>query len=514
MTFRILAIDDDPDDLEYVEDILTSDRRGFLVKSVQTGAEALGAFFLSEFDCILLDYRLEAQDGVELLTELRRLDQFSPIILLTGQGSEEVAANAIKRGADDYLVKGNLEATRLGDAICAAIERAAVERETQRRQDELRRAGRLEALGQLASGIATDFGDLIKTVEVSVSKALEEDLPPRSVSHLNGALAALRRASEISQRLVTFSASHPGVRYPLSVTEVLNRLHTLALPIIGNAIALEVEVERPEATVLCDQALLAHALLNLVTNAKEAIQSSGVGDRIVLKAGIETEQGDGTGAGRRFVTFTVADNGPGMSREVYERSADPYFTTKTRGTGTGLGLSTVYGFVQQYRGELKIDTHAGVGTTVRLMLPMGNYAIEAAAAGDAEGTQGRTMSDRRHRALVVDSEFIRVVSISEILTELGLEVFEATSTRQALELVDRYGDFDLMLAEVNLPGELNGFDLARKVRSRLPAIKLIYLSGYSGYTETDMMDVVAPLLVKPCPSDVLKMHVERILYPH
>ena len=512
MTFRVLAIDDDPDDLEFVEDILTSDRRGFLVKSVETGAEALGAFFLSEFDCILLDYRLEAQDGVELLTELRRLDQFCPIILLTGQGSEEVAANAIKRGADDYLVKGNLEATRLADAICAAIERAAVERETQRRQDELRRAGRHEALGQLASGIATDFGDLIKTVEVAVTKALEEELPTRSVSHLNGALTALRRASEISQRLVTFSASHPGVRYPLSVTEVLNRLRTMALPIIGNAVALQVEVERPEATVLCDQALLAHALLNLVTNAKEAIQSSGVGDRIVLKAGVETEQGDGVG--RRFVTFTVADNGPGMSRDVYERSADPYFTTKARGTGTGLGLSTVYGFVQLYRGELKIDTRAGAGTTVRLMLPMGNYAIEVAEPTGADHTNGHELNDRRYRALVVDSEFIRVVSISEILTELGLEVFEATSTKQALELVDKYGDFDLMLAEVNLPGELNGFDLARKVRRQLPAIKLIYLSGYSGYTETDMVDVVAPLLAKPCPSDVLKMHVERILYPN
>lgn len=460
-----------------------------------------------EIDCILLDYWLGADEGSHLIPQFQAANPFCPVIMLTGQGSEQVAAAAFRRGAVDYMSKRDLTAGAIADKIATAIEAAEREKMHNNRQDELKRANRLDALGELAGGLAHDFNNLLATAQYAITLARKSVPSSKAQRHLADALTVIETGADLTQRLKSFASSQPNAATARPVGSVLEHFLKLVSAAMGEDIEVVTAADDLTAQVHCDQGQLIQALVNLALNAREAMLHSGKGRQIRLD--VKSTHSAVDGANRPLLSFTVEDDGPGMTREVHRRATDPYFTTKERSPGRGLGLAMAYGFVQQCDGEFSIETELGKGTRVRMALPIEEALMRTRKP--AESAQPcRVDSTRRARILMVDDELLLLAEAAEIVRDFGYDVLEASSAAEALTMVDSTNPIDLLLTDVQMP-RMNGFQLAKAVRSQLPDVKILYFSGYTGYSETDMGDVVAPLVNKPCVPEELQTRISSLL---
>jgi signal transduction histidine kinase len=403
--------------------------------------------------------------------------------------------------------------------------------EQEANRQQLERATRLDALGQLTGGVAHDFNNLLATIEYAVQLAAPE-ASPRAQGFLDTALQTIQRGAALTKRLLAFAKQQPGLARSYAVRTVMEDFEALARPSIEKSIAMEFRVEEPDLWVHCDALQLGNALLNLVLNSRDAILRSGRGDRITVLArasyystaapdlgkesarvvtteGLKAE-GEATEAGTafRYVELSVSDNGPGMTDEVKQRAVDPFFTTRASNSGTGLGLSMVYGFVQQSHGELRIYSEVDEGTSVRLLLPRGT----AGGGGREKPVDMAPLPEGRgERLLVVEDDEALLRVIRDLLESLNYRVISAASGQAAIEIIDEGVSFDLMLSDVVMPGGMGGFELARYLRARRPDTPIIYMSGYTGIARSEMGEVPAPLVQKPCPRPVLAEMLRREL---
>ncbi len=392
----------------------------------------------------------------------------------------------------------------------------------EKNRQQVERKGRLDALGQLTGGIAHDFNNLLATVLYAIQLTRTDELSPRSERVLDTAMSAINRGRELTGRLLAFAKRQPGLSSSRLLSETFNEFKALARPAIEANLEIEFIEPEPGLMVHCDHGQLDNALLNLVLNSRDAIMRSGKGTRIIVKAraldeldadlklrreNLHAYIADGMkeehAADRdrpdtrafRYVEISVTDDGPGMSAEVKRRAIDPFFTTKDTNSGTGLGLSMVYGFIQQSDGELRIYSEQGFGSTMRLILPRGtpeNAREEPIERLPAEHGGGQ-------RILVAEDEANLLSIMEDLLIDLGFTFVAARSGEEALTLI-REGEVpDLLLTDIVMPGGIGGFELARKAREILPELPIVYMSGYTGFTKTEMGDIVAPLLQKPCP---------------
>lgn len=505
---RILVIDDSPADQALVTDLLCHEDPGFEVRTAFTQAQALSVIDAWDVDCVLVDYWLETETGTELMQSIRKVDPFCPVIMLTGNGSEKTAAAAIKGGAFEYLGKSELSRASLVTAIRNAVALAAHNRDLARKDDEMKRASRLDALGELAGGLAHDFNNLLTTAHYAITLGLKDASSGPARAHLNNALDSLSRGARLTERLRTFAAHQGGEARPRRIGDVLANFAAFAVPALGERIRIETSADDPEATVVCDQFQLDQALFNLALNARDAIFEGRGSGRVALSvastlAAVEGPMGP-------FVEFTLTDDGSGMTRNVHERATDPYFTTRRRGPGTGLGLSMVYGFVQQSGGELRIETARGTGTSVTMRLKPGRRAPAMAARLPPPQPCRIDARPRRPRILLVDDELLLLMEAALIIRDFGYDVMEASSGAEALTMIDPQRPVDLLLTDVHMPG-MDGFTLANAARSKQPCLKVLYFSGYTGFTETDMGDVPAPVVSKPCSPRELENRLREIL---
>ncbi|MEM9724993.1 MAG: response regulator [Pseudomonadota bacterium] len=399
------------------------------------------------------------------------------------------------------------------------------EQEAQRQQIE--RASRLDALGQLTGGIAHDFNNLLATVQSAVQ--LAKRLPASETDRLlDTALSATRKGATLTQRLLAFARKQPAQARSRRVREVLDDLEALTRPTIEATVSIEV-LAAPDLWVHCDQGQLDNALLNLVLNARDAILRQGERGRIQICAravsdtAFEPAEGPREPApsppgGARYVEFTVADDGPGMSEEVQRRALDPFFSTKEAQSGAGLGLSMTYGFVRQAGGALRIVSEEGDGAMVRLLLPRGAPEGEGAGkwAGEWEGEWAGEKDappprgDGR-RLLIVEDEPALLAMLTEALEDLGYGVSGARSGGEALSMARSGCAFDLLLTDVVMPRGVGGFELARRLRADRPDLPVVYMSGYTGFADDEMGEVIAPLLQKPCEPAALSRVIGRAL---
>ena len=441
---------------------------------------------------------------------------------MVGQALEsEVSLMSRARGDQPRYV-------RVSSSPVEAIDREDVETvliiddvtELEKNRQQLERSGRLDALGQLTGGIAHDFNNLLSVILASVQVLQTENLSDRGKRLAENSLSATRRGAQLTTRLLAFAKRQPARAAVRKVGEVLDEFERLARPTIEETYELEFVAEDRELLVFCDTAQLEHALLNLVLNSRDAIQRSGKGAKIVVKArgvseidadvvlrkesphsyiakGLHVEHAEARALpGRRayrYVEFAVTDDGPGMTEEVKRRAIDPFFTTKDNNSGTGLGLSMVYGFVQQAEGELRIYSEVGHGTTVRLILPRGS------AEGGREEPMVRAEAARGggQRILIVEDEPALSEALGEVIVSLGYEIVVCESGPEALERLEKDQDIALVLTDVVMPGGIDGFELARRVRAMRPALPIVYMSGYTGFSDVEMGAVVAPVVQKP-----------------
>ncbi|MEM7744282.1 MAG: response regulator [Pseudomonadota bacterium] len=498
---HLLVIDDSRDDRELL-DLLVLDLPGYTVTSAATGPEGLEHLAALPIECILLDYRLDGEDGLDVLASCKVAAPNCPVIMLTGQGNEATAVAAITRGAADYLVKAGLTSAELGKAVDQAQSRARLEQTVAEQADMLKRTDRLDALGQLAAGIAHDFNNILATIRYATDLVLREELSGAAAGYLATARHAIDRGAALSGRLLSFASQTSGAFAARDTGSVLASVEELAGPALGDTIALIVANEVGDFAVTCDQAQLDTSLLNLVLNARDAIGQARSG-RIEVTATLAApaDGGDGTA-----VSITVSDNGPGMSEDVRLRCTDPFFTTKRDAAGAGLGLAIVFGFVQQSGGALRIASTEGAGTSIEMILP-----AEPATAV-RETMPSRRVPAGRRRILVVESDAEQLVMLEAILLGVGYAVRGARSANDAVGIIRSGEPVDLALTDIQL-GDGNGFEVARDIRRMRHGLPVIYMSGYGRHATEDADEPAGPILQKPVDPDTLISVIEEQFDP-
>jgi PAS domain S-box-containing protein len=349
--------------------------------------------------------------------------------------------------------------------------------------EALSHSQRLESVGQLTGGIAHDFNNLLTVIQGNLQ--VLDELPiladaPQVRQLVAAALRASRRGAELTGKLLAFSRRQILQPCPVDLRQMLPPIADMLRRTLDQRIRIEVDLAPGAQVVQADPGQLESALLNIAINARDAMLDGGVlcfraGPCGPLPPAVRLTLDDPSAADDRFVAIAVVDTGTGMSDEVRERAFEPFFTTKEAGRGTGLGLSTVYGFARQSRGAVGIDSKPGAGTTLTLYLPRPWQAAEPATRDD--GTVG-SIRPGLQVLLVEDDADVREV-VCGYLDTLGCRVSATASAEQALLTLASEADVDLLLTDVALGSGMRGTELARRARQRLPDLPVLLMSGFS-----------------------------------
>ena len=364
-------------------------------------------------------------------------------------------------------------------------------------EHQLRQSQKLEAVGQLAGGVAHDFNNLL-TVITGYGETLMADLEGEAQEVAKEVCLAADRASALTRQLLAFSRQQFLQPRVLDLNGVVRELEGMLRRVIGEDVECELSLDPSLGRVMADAAQVQQIVLNLSLNARDAMPQGG-------HLRIETYEVDsfpeyvGVAMGSdpvRYVCLSVSDDGCGMDAETRTRIFEPFFTTKGAGSGTGLGLSTVYGIVKQSDGEIRVRSSLGLGTTVEVYLPRVDQPQELPATGSS----GPEAEHRGSETILVveDEELVRRM-IRKALERSGYRVLEAREGSEALAAARRHeGDLDLVLTDVVMP-RMGGVALAERLREAWPRIRVLFMSGYAnptGWTGTGL-PAEARFLEKP-----------------
>jgi signal transduction histidine kinase len=381
----------------------------------------------------------------------------------------------------------------LCNLLSSSLQRAETE-------EALAHSQRLETVGQLTGGIAHDFNNLLTIIQGNLEVLHEQpELRGSGADELViSATRATKRAGELTGKLLAFSRRQVLQPARVDVDAMLHSLADMLRRTLDQRVRIQVDVQPECPPVLADPSQLESALLNIAINARDAMPEGGT-------LSFSARHGPG-GA----VALAVGDTGSGMSDEVRERAFEPFFTTKAKGRGTGLGLSTVYGFVTQSKGTIELDSAPGRGTTVTLHLPRWREAEAGAAADDAGG--GPVLPRHLKLLLVEDEPEVRKV-IGNFLTLLGIQFSSAADGEQALAWLESDGDVDLLLSDIALGPGMRGTELARRAQQRDPDLAVLLMSGFAPELIEADADQPLPweLLRKPCTREELAAALARAL---
>lgn len=331
-------------------------------------------------------------------------------------------------------------------------ERKQAERELEEARSALLQSQKLEAVGQLTYGLAHDFNNLLTVALNSLERMKNVRGDAGKFDRAAGtARRALDRGTRLTRQLLAFSRGQTLRPKAVDVNALIRDAEVLLARVCDERVQLLFELHSPQATIQVDPTQLEAALLNLVINARDAIDAEGGSVRI------------GTRTAGDALIVSVADDGHGMPTEVAKRATEPFFTTKEIGSGTGLGLSQVYGFVRQSGGTFELQSAPGNGTTVLMHFP-----LTASAAPE----------DRISVLLVDDDENILDV-VQDSLADAGYAVTVAKSGKQALQILDTDAQIDIVFSDVSMPGGVSGIDLASRLQELRPQVRVILTSGYS-----------------------------------
>jgi two-component system, cell cycle sensor histidine kinase and response regulator CckA len=383
--------------------------------------------------------------------------------------------------------------------------------ELKRRQElerQLLHSQRLEAVGRLAGGIAHEFNNLLSVI-IGFS-----DLALRRLEPANGAIRdiehvrhAAQRAAELTRQLLEFSRRDVLKHEVLDLNAVVRNLSEMLHRLIGEDIDLQLSLQPDISRVKADSASLEQVIVNLVVNARDAMP---LGGTLAIRTGEVELDGHSSGAPAaikpgRYVTLAVSDDGVGMERNVQEHLYEPFFTTKEVGKGTGLGLAAVYGIVKQSGGEIGYLTAKGEGTTFTVFLP----PTDDMPASTEPASHPSSHASHASVLLVEDDDTVRELA-REILTRNGLTVSDARTPGEAITASRLCPcPVDLLLTDVILP-EMNGPDLAAKLREKWPSLPVLFMTGFAALPNSAKLAGMS-LIHKPISEDSLMKGVWAVL---
>jgi PAS domain S-box-containing protein len=411
--------------------------------------------------------------------------------------------NATSRRAKDQTILGVIG---IGQDISGRLEE----------EENLRHRERLEAVGSLTGGIAHDFNNLLTVVTGNLSM-----LGPRAGEEqeiLDDAIKAARDGSNLVRDLLAFSRRQSLVPETCSMDAVLKHFQRSLGRALGEAITLEVSIEEAGLAAFVDKARFEAALLNVCINARDAVKTNG---RITLKVfSSSPNHGDAPlirkiqGSNNDSVCVQISDNGSGIEPELLSKITDPYFTTKDIGKGSGLGLSSVVGFVDQSGGSFRIFSTVGFGTTVEIFLPRSSQALIAEQSRTSTHAVDSDTGKEKTTIMVVDDEPNVLRLASRWLNRAGYNVIEAKNGDEALASIElRNGDIDVLFSDIVMPGKLNGWALAEEVSDRYPGIGIQLATGYDQVSQQEKGRVTKkrfPVLSKPYSLTDLSDSVRRL----
>lgn len=424
----------------------------------------------------------------------------------------ELAAESLGKGERvSYSPQGLAEVDEVGRRIAHASDQLgtaqrdlklrvahAVE-ETERAQRALLQGQKMEALGRLTGGIAHEFNNLLQTLATSLHLAKKAKDPDRLQGLLETCSKALKRAKTLTGQLSSFGRTQDSRLETVQLPKHLHDFRQLVDNVLPAGVSLEVSIAGAAWPVTIDPTQFELAFLNLVINAKDAMPGGGsisvtVSNESDVRPAAHLQRGD-------YLRVRFVDSGVGMTAEVASRALDPFFTTKEVGKGSGLGLPQAFGFARQAGGILLLDSEVGRGTCVDIYLPRASAAAAEPAALPNEPLE----MDREESAalLFVEDDPLVRESVAPALEHAGYFVIMADNAEAALACIDAGTKIDIVFSDIVMPGELNGIDLAKAIRSRFPHIHVVLATGYS---ETRVTIPEVQVLSKPYDiADVLRL---------
>ncbi|HTL18651.1 MAG TPA: response regulator, partial [Patescibacteria group bacterium] len=396
----------------------------------------------------------------------------------------------------------------LADHCAGAMDRIQTEAALQTTREQLRQSQKLEAVGQLAGGVAHDFNNLLTVIRGNTELVLmtSSQMPAVSTECLGQVVTAADRAAKLTRQLLAFSRKQVMLSQPLHLGELVTNLSKMLRRLIGEHIQLQCECEASLPFVQADAGMLEQVLVNLAINSRDAMPNGGrllIATRAIEFDAVQAHEHEEGRIGK-FVTLSVVDTGTGIAPEHLPHIFEPFFTTKEVGKGTGLGLATAYGIIKQHQGWMEVSTKVEKGSTFTIYLPA------LAALASPKGTEqnpAKPIGGKETILLVEDEQAVRLLT-QRLLKNFGYTVFEAASGQAALDLCASLKlKIDLVLTDIIMPGGINGRDLAERLRSKNPHLKVIFTSGYSGEVlghETEFVrQTNSRFLAKPCPPHLL-----------
>jgi two-component system, cell cycle sensor histidine kinase and response regulator CckA len=498
---RILAVDDDPQAFALIEMALSEAHFESALEVMPTAAQGLRRIAADEHDVYLVDQQLPDGTGVDLIRAAKESGASKPFILITGHGSGDIDEAALREGAADYVEKHLLE-TQLQRSIRYALRGWQATRALHDRDEQLRHAQKMEAIGRLAGGVAHDFNNLLTAIigytDLVAERLGAEDPIGQDVLEIRKAADS---ATALTRQLMAFSRKQFLAPEVLDLNEIVSGMLPMLPRVIGEHIETSTNLGRDLGHVRVDPSQMEQVLVNLVLNARDAMPGGG---RLNIETFTADLDDDRIAEERlplapgRYSVLEVRDNGMGMDADTLTRAFEPFFTTKPKGRGAGLGLSTVYGIVDQSGGAITLESALNRGTAVRIYLPVADRDTAALAnvrqaVGEAEARTGTETL-----LLVEDNDAVRDLAV-QALRSRGYTVHEARNAEEAIEwsLTSQVKP-SLLVTDVIMPG-LSGPNLAARLLRDSPDLRVLYMSGYTDH-ETAVHGAFwggVPLLEKP-----------------
>lgn len=514
---RVLQVEDNSDDALLILRALKKAGFDLIAKRVETAEELSCALKEESWDIVLSDYSMPKFDGLTALEQVSKHDPDLPFILVSGAVGEETAVEFMKAGARDFIMKDKLG--RLGPAIKREVAEARLHKDKRRveeqkikLEEQLWQAQKMEAIGTLAGGIAHDFNNILTAI-IGYSELAERDLldRPDTRRKVFEVIKAGNRAKDLVQHILTFSRKKTEERSSLEAHLVINEALKLLRASTPSTIEYQLDISKDCGTIKANPSQLHQIVMNLCTNAYHAMSEKGGVMTVSLKK-VKLAYGEISGEDNppgEYVRLVVADNGTGIEANLLDKIFNPYFTTKSQGVGTGLGLSLVLGIVKSHDAYINVESEVGKGTIFSLYFPVSHGSEKSSKDELNTGS----MPTGGEQVLVVDDEQIIVQFTQEILTALGYKVTTAVSGPEALAVFqERPDDFSLVITDMTMPKML-GTELAVRLLEIRADLPIILCTGHSDKVNREIAENIGikEYRVKPVSAPELAVLVRSVI---
>lgn len=508
---RVLFVEDADDDAALQARLLRQAGYEVFFERVDSRS-TLTAALDKKWDIIISDYSMPGFTGIDALKLVRANGSDTPFIFVSGTIGEDTAVAALKVGAQDYLMKTNLN--RLIPAVQRELRESEERRQRRRLEQQIHQLQRFEAIGRLAGGVAHDFNNVIGAIMGWAEMGLEE-APANSPSRERflKIRSQSERAASLTRQLLAFARRQILQPSNTNLNALIEEEISLLRNVIGEHIRIRMDLAENLSVIWADPGQVEQVLMNLCLNARDAMPEGGelhIDTRnFDLDAGLQHLHP--YAAPGPYVLLRVSDTGTGMSPETLEHIFEPFFTTKETGKGTGLGLATVYGIVKQHKGFIGVESSPNVGTAFRVYLPVG----EIAAAAPQKSAEVVIRGGREKILLAEDNDDIRDTT-TLLLESLGYQVSPARNGVEAVQLFEKmHASVDLVLLDIIMPGMMGPQAYAQMSAIR-PDLPVIFTTGYA--TESNLVAVRASenaaILPKPYGSRQLAQKLREVLDGH